>query len=214
MEKQHKTGKKTSINLSTRLGHLYVKTVRQDGISLEKKTAITLYNLCKHSCYCILFSWSSFSWTMPSFERKKRFQFVEFSISKHDVTEGTGHFLQKFGFPQVVGSIDGTQIPIKQPARMPMAIIPTRWAKQSIVKVFIWYIWKSHKWLGVYKMPALLPIVMYKIIILQKLQSFLQRYFTWIWLRPIIIFSKPGIFFLTLRYGGVWTLQNKWIIYF
>lgn len=42
---------------------------------------------------------------------------VEFSISKHDVTEGTGHFLQKFEFPQVIGSIDGTQIPIKQPSK-------------------------------------------------------------------------------------------------
>lgn len=39
-------------------------------------------------------------------------------------------------------------------------------------------------------------------------------HFTWIRLRPIIIFRKPGIFFLTLRYGGVWTLHNKWIIYF
>ena len=42
---------------------------------------------------------------------------MEFSISKHDVTEGTGHFLQKFEFPQVIGSIDGTQIPIKQPSK-------------------------------------------------------------------------------------------------
>ena len=41
---------------------------------------------------------------------------VKFPVSKQEVAEATGHFLQKFGFPQVIGCIDGTHIPIKQPS--------------------------------------------------------------------------------------------------
>ena len=41
---------------------------------------------------------------------------VKFPVSKQEVAEVTGHFLQKFGFPQVIGCIDGTHIPIKQPS--------------------------------------------------------------------------------------------------
>ena len=35
-------------------------------------------------------------------------QIMKFPISKHEVTDATGNFLQKLGFHQAIGCIDGT----------------------------------------------------------------------------------------------------------
>ena len=53
---------------------------------------------------------------MPILSENIGSKIVKFPVSKHEVAEATGHFLQKFGFPQVIGCIDGTHIPIKQPS--------------------------------------------------------------------------------------------------
>ena len=42
--------------------------------------------------------------------------FIVFPSMKNDVLNATSCFLQKFGFPQVIGCVDGTHIPIKQPS--------------------------------------------------------------------------------------------------
>ena len=41
---------------------------------------------------------------------------VKFHVSKQEIAEATGRFLQKFGFPQVIGCIDGAHILMKQPS--------------------------------------------------------------------------------------------------
>ena len=41
---------------------------------------------------------------------------VKFPVSKQEVAEATGYFLQKFGFSQVIRCIDGTHILFKQPS--------------------------------------------------------------------------------------------------
>lgn len=40
---------------------------------------------------------------------------------KTEVEEAPAHFLKRFGFPNVIGCIDGTHIPIKQPTENPHA---------------------------------------------------------------------------------------------
>ena len=61
--------------------------VRKDTIDLSKRVAITLYYLKD-----------------------------QFPVTKEEVLEGTTNFHKAFGFPQVIGCIDGTHIPIKQPS--------------------------------------------------------------------------------------------------
>ena len=63
-----------------------------------------------------MYSWSICSWNLPILSENIGSKIVKFPVSKHEVAEATGHFLQKFGFPQVIGCIDGTHIPIKQPS--------------------------------------------------------------------------------------------------
>ena len=41
---------------------------------------------------------------------------IRFSIEKDDVSEIARKFLKRFGFPQVIGCVGGTHIPIKQPS--------------------------------------------------------------------------------------------------
>ena len=108
-------------------GKLHLPKVRQDVLSLEKRIVITLYYLkdqvpmkmtantfgiarCTvesvvHEIYQIL-------------SENIGPKIVKFPVSKQEVAEATGHFLQKFGFPQVIGCIDGTHIPIKQPSEI------------------------------------------------------------------------------------------------
>ena len=41
--------------------------------------------------------------------------FIKYPVTKEEVQSAIDGFLQKFGFPQVIGCIDGTHIPIQQP---------------------------------------------------------------------------------------------------
>ena len=43
-------------------------------------------------------------------------QIFKFPVSKHEVTDATGNFLQKLGFHQVIGCTDCTHTPTKQPS--------------------------------------------------------------------------------------------------
>ena len=42
--------------------------------------------------------------------------FIVFPFEKNDVLNATSCFLQKFGFPQVIGCVDETQVLSKQPS--------------------------------------------------------------------------------------------------
>ena len=97
--------------------------VRHDSLSLEKRLTIILYCLKDQGSMkmtvnsfwiarctvgrvveeiCTLISEN----TGPSF--------TVFPSEKNDALNATSWFLQKFGFPQVIGCVDGTHIPIKQ----------------------------------------------------------------------------------------------------
>ena len=41
--------------------------------------------------------------------------FIKYPVTQGEVQFATDGFLEKFGFPQVIGCIDGTHIPIQQP---------------------------------------------------------------------------------------------------
>lgn len=98
--------------------------VRKDSLTLAKKVAITLYYLkdqgsmkmtansfgiarCTVGCViqeiCNLIS------------EKIGPILINFPSEKDAVINASSRFLQKFGFPQVIGCVDGTHIPIKQP---------------------------------------------------------------------------------------------------
>ncbi len=43
-------------------------------------------------------------------------ELIKFPIEKEEVVKTSEEFQQRFGFPQVIGCVDGTHIPIKQPS--------------------------------------------------------------------------------------------------
>ena len=52
---------------------------------------------------------------MHDFDEKYGPELIKFPETKEEVSTEISAFLQRFGFPQVIGCIDGTHIPIKQP---------------------------------------------------------------------------------------------------
>ena len=99
--------------------------VRTDVISLEKRVAITLYYLKDQGSMrltanafgiarctvgqgvyeiCVIIT----NHLGPSL--------IRFPTEKEEVLSSTSQFLNRFGFPQVIGCVDGTHIPIKQPS--------------------------------------------------------------------------------------------------
>ncbi len=97
---------------------------RNDTIMLEKRLAITLYYLkdqgsmqCTANLFgigrctvgqvlyeiCVIIS----TYIAP--------KLIKFPVEKEDVLTGMAQFSKRFGFPQVIGCIDGTHIPIQQP---------------------------------------------------------------------------------------------------
>lgn len=107
----------------------YVKSrsskVRGDVLSLEKRVAVTLHYLKDQG---------SMRMTANTFgiarctvgqvvqeictvlTKNLGPELIKFPQTKEEVSTATAAFLQRFGFPQVIGCVDGTHIPIKQPS--------------------------------------------------------------------------------------------------
>ncbi|XP_066928363.1 putative nuclease HARBI1 [Clytia hemisphaerica] len=51
--------------------------------------------------------------------RNLRKELIKFPTEKDDVERTSAQFFERFGFPQVIGCVDGTHIPIKQPTEVP-----------------------------------------------------------------------------------------------
>ena len=99
--------------------------VRQDVLGLEKRVAITLHYLKDQG---------SMRMTANTFgiarctvgqvvqeicrilARDLGPSLIKFPETKEEVSKVSSGFLHRFGFPQVIGCIDGTHIPIKQPS--------------------------------------------------------------------------------------------------
>ena len=99
--------------------------VRKDIITLEKRVALTLYYLKDQG---------SMKMTANTFgiarctvgqivyeicgiiSKKLGPEFIKFPSDREQITKTISQFLLRFGFPsQVIGCVDGTHIPIKQP---------------------------------------------------------------------------------------------------
>ena len=104
---------------------LRLSKVCQDKLSLEKKTANTLYYFKDQGFMKMTANTFGIARCTVGAVVLEICQIlcenigpkiVKFPVSKQEVAEGTGDFLQKFRFPQAIGCIDGTHIPIKQPS--------------------------------------------------------------------------------------------------
>ena len=98
--------------------------VRKDTLSLEKKIAMTLYYLKDQGSFlmtCNTFGCAKGTLSLTIKEichiiaKELGPQLIKFPSSKDEVKTATTTFLKKFGFPQVIGCVDGTHIPIKRP---------------------------------------------------------------------------------------------------
>ena len=99
-------------------------TVRKDSIMLEKRVAITLHYLKDQGSMIMtanLFGIGRCTVGQVVYEictiitNKLGPQFIQFPTEREDVLKAMAQFSNRFGFPQVVGCIDGTHIPIKEP---------------------------------------------------------------------------------------------------
>ena len=99
--------------------------VRRDVLSLEKRVIVTFHNLKDQG---------SMRMTANAFgiarctvgqiiqeicmilTKNIGSELIKFPETKEEISNEISAFLQSFGFPQVIGCIDGTHIPIKQPA--------------------------------------------------------------------------------------------------
>ena len=98
--------------------------VRKDTLSLGKRVALTLYYLKDQGPYsmtCNAFGCSKATISLYVNEVCNTITnylgsiFIKYPVTKEEVQSAIDGFLQKFGFPQVIGCIDGTHIPIQQP---------------------------------------------------------------------------------------------------
>lgn len=98
--------------------------VRKDTLSLGKRVALTLYYLKDQGPYsmtCNAFGCSKATISLCVNEVCNTITnylgsiFIKYPVTKEEVQSAIDGFLQKFGFPQVIGCIDGTHIPIQQP---------------------------------------------------------------------------------------------------
>ena len=100
--------------------------VHQDVLNLEKRKAIILYYLKdQRSMKMTANTFGIARCTVEAVVHEIRQilsenigpKIVKFPVSNQEVAEPTGHFLQKFGFPQVIRCIDGAHISFKQPSK-------------------------------------------------------------------------------------------------
>ena len=100
--------------------------VRQDVINLEKRVALALYYLKDQgSMQMTSNTFGTAQCTVGQviqeicgiLTKDLGPEFIKFPIEKDEVLESASQFQQRFGFPQVIGCIHRTDIPIKQPSK-------------------------------------------------------------------------------------------------
>ena len=98
--------------------------VRQDVINVEKRVAVTLYYLkdqgsMKLTANSFGIACCTVGQIMQEIcgilTNKLGPDLIKFPTEKDEVLKASSQFLEKIGFPQVIGCVDGTHIPIKQP---------------------------------------------------------------------------------------------------
>ncbi|XP_057310515.1 putative nuclease HARBI1 [Hydractinia symbiolongicarpus] len=99
--------------------------VRKDVIPLEKRLAITLYYLKDQGSLLMIGNTFGIAKSTTSvvvheicgiLAKDIASLLIKFPVEKADVEKISSNFLKRFGFPQVIGCVDGTHIPIKQPS--------------------------------------------------------------------------------------------------
>ena len=104
------------------------KRARQDIIILEKRLAMTLHYLKDQGSVVITANVFGCSISSTRNAVKEVYGIISKNIasciikypsSKAEVEKANREFLQKFGFPRVLGCIDGTYIPISEPHENP-----------------------------------------------------------------------------------------------
>ena len=102
--------------------------VRKDIIPLDKRLGITLYYLKDQGSMNMTsnpFGVARCSVGQIVFEICSILandlgpSLIKFPVEKNEVENVSEHFLKRFGFPNVIGCVDGTHIPIKQPNENP-----------------------------------------------------------------------------------------------
>ena len=73
-------------------------------------------------------------------------EFIKFPETKEGVSTEISAFLQPFEFPQVIGCIDGTHIPIKNLMKMPMITFLTNKLIRSTVKLSVMHLVNLPTW--------------------------------------------------------------------
>ena len=104
------------------------KRARQDIVTLEKSVAMTLHYVKDQGSIVVtpnVFGYSISS-TCNAVKEVCRILskniascMIKYPSSKAEVKKANREFLQKFGFPRVLGCIDGTHIPISEPHENP-----------------------------------------------------------------------------------------------
>ena len=99
--------------------------IRNDVISLEKRIAVTLYYLKDQGSMTMTantFGIARCTVGQVVHEICKILtenvgpQLIKFPVEREEVMESTAQFLKRFGCPQIIGCVDGTHVPIKQPS--------------------------------------------------------------------------------------------------
>ena len=99
--------------------------VRSDTLSLEKKVAMTLYFLKDQGSLRLTanaFGCAKSTLSLVIHEicniltNNVGPQFIKFPVEMEEVENVVAGFEAKFGFPRVIGCIDGTHVPIKRPS--------------------------------------------------------------------------------------------------
>ena len=100
------------------------RSFRSDTVTAEKKVAMTLYYLKDQGSFrqtgnTFGVSKATLSITLRvvvnAIINNLRKRYIVLPSTRADLEKAAGNFEKKFGFPQVIGCVDGTHIPIIQP---------------------------------------------------------------------------------------------------
>ena len=98
---------------------------RSDTISAEKRVAMVLYYLKDQGSYRMTANTFGVSLATMSLSLRRvchglRYvlgpELIKFPVTEEEVTRASNLFEEKLNFPQVIGVVDGTHIPIKRPS--------------------------------------------------------------------------------------------------